>query len=578
VIQVVYSSPTTPGGAGWGEDVTTSVRLGSITGLAGEAELGAVGTGNVVLDDPNGTVGHLGDGIVGLKQMSFIEWACPLGNRRLYTAYVGDRRYHRGQQDSLITGPARKIDVTLTDLNSFLTFRVFAPTADDPTSDFVRPAETHIQRIQALLTTVDFISTTLFDIGYIPTTGGVAMSANDYTGFRPIDVLNDCAQVSGWNFFILYNEATNKLVLWFDRYDTDGSTTLAYDSTLRLTNIEAQQDNTTTFAIEPDAVEVLDPSRVISAAYGTGTGITGYETSPTTAYTFAWRDAVMPSEFVKEQAKLDALLTRYLTENATEASRVSCTVRVPNTKVTAIHEGMRIEGWFTHLPSNIGEYRWYRILQRTIRQDVENEELYWLDLEMTPLPETVEPAAVIYRAFTDDDYPAYNGATNPLGLPGLYPIAWRCSGDLDESPPDPYCTGSLSDPTVGPLHPSHGTISDPHVAPSNGPYGSYLGFTFEGSGTIDFTGNFQGFGAINGKTLHVDILIDGVVVASDTCVTAGGAACALTVVGTAVPVNVGSILTGRFYTNLGSAGFYLDVGASGPTGVALRITGGSLFA
>ena len=35
-----YSSPTTPGFAGWSEDVSGAIRLASITGLAGEAELG----------------------------------------------------------------------------------------------------------------------------------------------------------------------------------------------------------------------------------------------------------------------------------------------------------------------------------------------------------------------------------------------------------------------------------------------------------------------------------------------------------------------------------------------------------
>ena len=385
-----YFSPTTPGAATFTVDVTSTIRLGSITGLVGEAELGAVGEGNIVLDDPLSTVGYLSDGIVGLKQMIFNELDCPIGNQRLWTGYIGDRRYHRGQSDSLITGAARKIDVTLVDTNAFASFRVFAPTADDPTSDFDRPAETDIARIAALLTTVDFLSTTLFDIGYVNTTGPVDLDANDYTGSRPSDVLNDCAQMSGKNYFIRYNEATNKLFLWYDFVGSDGSDTIAFDSTLRLTNVLSEHDGSTTFAIAPDAVGVLDPSRVISSVYVNGNGITAYRTRPATANTFAWRDGAPISSSVKTLAKAQALGDRYLLENATEDNRISCTVQVPSSKVTALVEGMRVQAHFTHLPGVASAFTWCRVLQRTIRQDVETNKFYWLDLELSPATPTTQ--------------------------------------------------------------------------------------------------------------------------------------------------------------------------------------------
>lgn len=387
----IYFSPTTPGAASFAVDVTGAIRLGSITGLVGEAELGAVGEGNIVLDDPLSTIGHMGDGIVGLKQMYFNEMACPSGNRRLWTGYIGDRRYHRGQGDSLRTGAARKIDVSLEDLNSFLSFRVFAPTAEDPTSDFVRPAETDLERIAAMLTTVDFLSTTLFDIGYIPTTGGVALDANDYTGQRPADVLNDCAQASGRNFWVKYDEASGHLVLWYDTWDTDGSATKTYDSALMLTNVLAEVNGTTIFADDMNAVEVLDPSRVVSAVYlpfDNKTDSPAYRTLPATANTFAWRDMIAPSVSVKTLTKANALADRYLAENSTEASRISCTVQLPREYVTGIHEGMRLQVHFTHLPNVSEGFTWTRVLQRTIRQDVETQFYYWLDLELTPLPKS----------------------------------------------------------------------------------------------------------------------------------------------------------------------------------------------
>lgn len=426
-ISAHYFSPTTPTAASFDEDVSSSIRLGSISGLAGEAQGGSVGTGSIVLDDPGSTVGHLGDGILGLKQFYINETACPAGNQRMWTGYIWDRRYRRGtgESTSLRLSSDREIDITLQDLNAFLSFRVFAPTADDPTSDFVRPAETDLERVQALLTTVDFISTTLFDIGYIPATGGVNMSAEDYTGRRPIDVLNDCMQVSKRNFHVLYDETGNQLVLWYDDWKTDGTTTLVYDSALRLTNVASEADQSTTFAIAPDAVEVLDPARVVSAAYGQGTGVTGYRTLASTANTYAWRDMDNMSTFVKDQTKLNALLDSYLIDNATEQARITCTVRVPAASVTAIHEGMRIQAHFTHLPRVSDDFTWCRIMSRTIRQDQKTEQFYWLDLELDPIPIGVVPQAYMCGANTN----LVETEATPV------PVYWEIAGGDCGEPP-----------------------------------------------------------------------------------------------------------------------------------------------
>lgn len=399
-----YFSPTTPGAAPWSVDVSGAIRLGSIQGVVTEAELGATGTGSVTLDDPLSTVGYLSDGIVGLKQFVINETDGPAGQRRLWTGYVGPRDYHRGQGDSLRTGTARKIAITLIDLNDFLHFRIFAPIATDPTSAFVRPAETDLQRITALLT-VDLLSTTLYDISYIPTTGGVALDANDYTGRTPADVLNDCAQMSGRNFFVIYDEASGHYVLWYDVWTTDGATTKTYDSTISLTNVETEHNGTTVFAIS-EAVETLDPSRVISAVYIPYTGGTAYRKLATTADKFAWRDAVMPSSSVKTLTKANALGDRYLAENSTEDPRIKLTVRVPSTVVTLIRAGMRIKLHATHLPSVKAGYTWCRILALTVRQDQETNLWFWLDLDLSPLPSPCASSAT-----PGGNYP-------PLGGPG----------------------------------------------------------------------------------------------------------------------------------------------------------------
>ncbi len=369
-------------------ELTSAIRLGSITGLVDEAEMGAVGEGNLVFDDVNADLGYNGE-IVGLKRMFVNENDGPIGHIRLWTGWIGDRRYHRGQGDSLITGVQRKVDVTLVDENALASFRVFAPVALEPTWSFVRPAETDIERITAMLG-VAFLATSLFDVGYVNTVGPVNMDANDYTGSTANDVLNDCAQQSGKNFFVMSNpdESDPKNVLWYDKWSSDGSATIPFDSTLSLTNVLSEHNGTTVFAITPDAVGVLDPSRVVAGVYLPYSGGTTYRKLASTEDAFAYRDVVAPSVTVKSLAQANIRADRYLAENATEDNRISCTVQLPSTKATLIRAGMRIQAHFTHIPGVDSGMTWCRILRRTVRQDQETNKQYWLDLELSPQPPT----------------------------------------------------------------------------------------------------------------------------------------------------------------------------------------------
>jgi hypothetical protein len=383
-IVVTYFSPATPGVSSWAEDLSGAVRLGTIAGLIDDAELGTVGVSSLLFDDPTGTLGHASDGLTGLKQLYIDETAAPTGNQRLWTGYIADRRYHRGT-DSLITGVARKIDATLVDVNSFLSFRIFPPTAMDATSDFVRPAETDIVRVGALLTTVDFLSTTLFDDGLVSTGTGVAMDACDYTGQHPADVLNDCSQASGRNHWAGYNEATGHYQLF---YDFDYSP--VYDSALRISNVLADVDNVTTFAPEPDAELVRDPSRIVSAVYMPFTGGTAYRTRAANASNYAWRDGSAPSANVKTLAKANARADRYLLDSVPEDDRITCTIKIPREYVTGIKQGHRVPAKFSHLPNGSNStwgsaFQWCRVLNRTVMANEQTNTLYNMKLELSPL-------------------------------------------------------------------------------------------------------------------------------------------------------------------------------------------------
>ena len=383
---VTYFSPATPGVASWDEDISGAVRLGTVVGLVDEAEVGAVGISSLLFDDPDGTLGHLADGLTGLKQLHIDETDCPVGDQRLWTGYIADRRYHRGT-DSLVTGVARKIDATITDVNAFLSFRLFAPVAIDATSSFVRPAETDIERVQGLLTDVDFLTTTLFDDGLVSTGTGVAMDACDYTGQHPVDVLNDCAQASGRNCFAQYNEVTGHYQLF---YDFDYSP--VYDSALRISNVLADVDGITTFAPEPDAELVRDPSRVVSAVYlpFNGSNSPAYRTRPANASNYAWRDATAPSSNVKTLTLANERADRYLKDAVPEDDRITCTVKLPSSKVTGIKAGQRVMAKFSHLPNGSNStwgsaFQWCRVLNRNVMANEQTNVLYNVRYELSPI-------------------------------------------------------------------------------------------------------------------------------------------------------------------------------------------------
>jgi hypothetical protein len=366
----IYRSPTTPGGAGWSVDLgDQAVRLGSIKGVVQEAELGAAGVSSIAIDDLTGTAGHASDAIIGLKQFDWKDDRAPSGHRTIWTGYIGDRRYRRGtssESPSLRTGSARVIDITLVDINSFLGFRVFQPETLDATSSFNRPAETDIERVQALLN-VDFLSTTLFD-GLVTTTPSFDMDAVDYVGQRPVDVLNDCAQQSGRNFFVFYDEAgtytpsSGEFGLFYDYNDT-----LVYLTTMQVSNVLADVDDSTTFYPLEDAELVRDPSRVVAGVL-IQVGTTGvYEKDLTTSYTYGFRDLVGNSVNLKTTTQADARALRYLAENNTEDDRITFTVKVPAAHVNDWMAGQAGQVKFTHLPG-YESYRYVRALTRTVMQ------------------------------------------------------------------------------------------------------------------------------------------------------------------------------------------------------------------
>lgn len=457
-MQFHYVIPTTPGQTGSNTDLGTSiVRLGKMTGLVTEAQLGQAGTCTLELDDPTGTLD-----IGGLRQFYVQELSAPLGSQRVWTGYIGSRRYARGQTgttDSLRAGTAaRRVTVDLIDVNTFLAFRVFTH------ADANRPAETDVQRLAWILSYAYF-SDTLFDLGYVNKLNPVKLDKADLRGRRLSDVLNDLSQKSGKNHFVYYNEATNQYGLWYDV-----TTSTNWSSTARLSNVLADIDNVTTFAVDMNATLTRDPSRVVAGVYLPYSKGAIYDTQISTSYTYGFRDAIAPNALVTTSTAADLLAKRYLADNSTEDDLLTCTVRIPAAHVNDIMAGQRVQVNVTEMPTYGGTYQWGRVLKRTVKQDVESDQFYNVDFEISMSFGACIGAAGIPA-------PTKTGSYAPLGLAGLN--QWNGGG---ETPDQSWATGNV----IGYSH--TGGIGWP-----NPPFAQFA--VTDGSvpgGTVDGCGNGEG--------------------------------------------------------------------------------------
>jgi len=356
------------------EEITDRVQLYTLD-VAQNAEEGSVASSSILVEDPDGDYD-----VVGWRRVRIYEGLAASSNTLTYNGWVADREITRGT--SALTAAARTWNVTLVDNNTILDLRIENGT------DANRPAETDVQRIQWLLTTTELNPVTVSE--YVNTGSAKQMDAVDYRGQRVRDVIDDCAQISGKNYFVYTKDAASfggslSLGLWYDFVEST-----AYSSPLRLTNLLADVDSTWTFAIAEDTSLTRDPSRVYSGAYVRYDGGTVYEENITTANVFTRRDAVYDASNVKSQSKATARALRYLTQSATEEDRIETAFWCPPDKVNFVREGMRIQFRATHLPQ-YESYQWLRVLSRKVKHVAETDRVgYLVSLTLTSgtLPES----------------------------------------------------------------------------------------------------------------------------------------------------------------------------------------------
>jgi hypothetical protein len=415
-------------------------------------------------------------------------------------------------------------------------------------NDCNRPAETDIQRLAWLLSTNEI--SPIGDDTYVNTSGAVPMDAVDYRGQMLSQVVDDCSQQSGKDFFVWYKEDTNDYSLF---YDFSGST--AFSSDVRLSNviadIESDYDGLT-YYIDLDAELNRDPSRVFSGVYLPYDGGWVYVSKPSTAAAFAYRDTVMPAENVKTKAKATSRANRYVNSIASEEDVITASFLVPLADVNKLIAGQRLQFKATHMPG-YESFTWVRCLNKKVF--AESEEFYRITVEMVgPGVPAAEAAAkaVLYLVRTF-------GGTLYFQAPG------------DTPPP-----GYLTVPTTSGLTP----VSV--MSPPDPPW-PYIGWDVSATGSLDITlrSSFAGVLIDNiAYTVTAAITLNGAVIASESMVVSGflvyTGPMMPDVVATGVSVTSGDEIRATFTCSPPTMPFFRAPAGTGQSGEGFYITGGSL--
>jgi hypothetical protein len=314
----------------------------------------------LVVDDDAGSLD-----VPGLRAFAINETDCSV--RRLYSGYVTNRHILRGddKRQSLRISGKRQWDVDLVDYNMTLSRRVIRG------SDGNRPAETDVERVQWIIAS-DF-TPTVTDAGLIQTSGPVDMDPVDYRGRYPTDVLADCGNASGKNYFVYFDEPTNHPAFAY----FFGTSSL-YSSTLRLSNVASDIDSSTTFAATCELYR--DPSRVFSGVYLKYDGGSVFRSNTTTEAAFQRVEVSIDEPDIKSRTKAIALADKYLTDGSAEDETLTITLQLPSTHVNLVQPGQRIQVKFSHIPGYT-TFTYTRVVTRTVSQAADTDKVYDVVLE-----------------------------------------------------------------------------------------------------------------------------------------------------------------------------------------------------
>jgi len=355
-LRAVYSNSV-----GSNVDISSRIRAYQLS-VSQYAEEGSTAITQLQVDDPEG-----GINILGLRTITLTETAESSNQQVIGQWFTTDREVTRGE--SMRTGAARVWHVNMADPNSIIARRIMRG------SDANRPAETDVQRVQWLLSTVEF-GNFVTTSRYVSTRFPVQMDAVDYRDQNNSQIIDDCAQASGKNYFVFWDEPVGAFGLF---YDFAGSS--VFRSSIQLTNVLGFVDNDIIFAVSDSETKLArDPGRVYSGVLLPYVGGEVYVKRDATAIAFYSRDTNAPSVNVKSSSAATARANRYLTDIATEADVITASFKVPLAKVNHLQVGMAVQCWFSHFPGYDTGWNWMRVLTRNVTAT--SEEWYTIEVEL----------------------------------------------------------------------------------------------------------------------------------------------------------------------------------------------------
>jgi hypothetical protein len=419
-----------------------SVRLGT-PGFATAAEQGTMAQGTIDIPDKGGVLR-----LAGLKRIWAYEPDSPADWQTFWIGFLGDRQIHRGDGELLI-GSDRVITANVFDLNELLNDVIIKGAAD--ATHGVRPAETDLVRVAWLLqATPSWFPTAggvaeVHDLGFVATTGGVAMDACDYRGQTAQAVLQDCADKSGRNWFVYFDEVSDTYGLWYDKASSPN-----YVCTLSFSNVDGDADSDTIWWMNPGTpTQVQDPGKIVSGVRGVYTGGEVFRHASdiglTTATDFYIREQTAPSANTKTAAKATVMADRLLRDNDEEEISASFSVLLPSTKVGLVRAGMRAACRFAFFDPPYREWNDWRILRLETAQDEPNLDWYNVKLDVTPIDILPCPDPTPSATW----YPLGGSGTTSNPSPGDGNVMYWASGQACPQVPTPGHQGDWGFPTWG---------------------------------------------------------------------------------------------------------------------------------
>lgn len=429
----IYYRDAESGGT-WIELTTTVASEG--WELREQSEEGSVPTSTLPIPD-----GAMALDIDGLRSIYVQETSSALDDDILYYGYTWDQDISRGESETF-EPVGRSWGLNVVDRNNFWQRVVMRG------SDCNRPAETDVDRMTWLLGTSE--AATFDDItSFFSTANTVAMDAVDYRGQMVGQVVSDCAEAAGKNWWVkVINDGLGNLLLtvWYGKDTLD-----LYDSAYLLTNdptdmVEAdlEDGSSLVWPVSEDTKVNRDPSRLVCGIYAQYDGGATYRHNTTTHNAFGHFDKVVPMPNVKSKAKAQARADRMLGDLGTQYETCETKVRLSAANATQIRAGMRVQVKLTHIPG-WDDWLWCRVLACTV-SPVAAGSMYDLALTLTPVGRpSPGPGAPVTTGDLFAGYAAAGG-NNPVvsGAHGFLGYGYKHDGPPPSGWGDIPLTGSIA--------------------------------------------------------------------------------------------------------------------------------------